>query len=165
MSIWLQGSKRKPSGGKYHVDKPKKKMHVGRSAALTRIGEPKIKKVRTLGGNYKLRAQLIKEVNIYDAKKKKMVKAIIEDVMLNPANRHYVRMDVITKGAVLKTNLGFVKVTNRPGQEGIVNGLFTEYTEEKGGTKLTKSTVVKKKAKKHSDRKEKKALPEPKKKK
>jgi small subunit ribosomal protein S8e len=160
----LQGSKRKPTGGKYHHAKPKKKMHVGRTPALTRVGETKVKKVRTLGGNHKLRVQSAKEVNVYDAKKKGVVKAVIEDVMLNPANRHYVRMDVITKGAILKTNIGFVKVTNRPGQDGVVNGVFTEYTEEKGGTKVT-HTEAKKKVKKHADRKEKKPLPESKKKK
>jgi len=158
MSIWLQGSKRKPSGGKYHHAKPKKKMHVGRTPALTRVGKTKVTKVKALGNNIKLRALSLDYVNVYDSKKKKTVKAVVEDVMLNPANRHYIRMDVITRGAILKTNKGFVKVTNRPGQDGIANGVFTEYTEEKGGTKLAKTEVkkVKKKAKTHSDRKEKK---------
>jgi len=158
MSIWLQGSKRKPSGGKYHHAKPKKKMHVGRAPALTRVAsKTKVRKVKALGNNFKLRALTSSECNVFDVKKKKTVKALIEDVMLNPANRHYVRMDVITRGAVLKTNLGFVKVTNRPGQEGVVNGVFTEYTEEKGGTKLAKTVKSKKTKKKtHSDRKEKK---------
>lgn len=153
MSIWLQGSKRKPSGGKYHHSKPKKKMHVGRSPSLTRIGDRKVRKVKSLGGNHKLRALVIKEVNVYDPKTKKTVKAVIDDVMLNPANRHYVRMDVITKGAILQTDKGFVKVTNRPGQEGIINGVFTEYKEEKGGTKLKKTTKTIKKKKKHKDKK------------
>jgi len=158
MSIWLQGSKRKPTGGKYHHAKPKKKMHVGRTPALTRVAEKtKVRKVKTLGGNIKNRALAMSECNVYDPKKKKSVKAKIEDVMLNPANRHYVRMDVITHGAILKTDLGFVKVTNRPGQEGIVNGVFTEYSEEKGGTRLAKTTKQKKVKKKvHKDRKEKK---------
>lgn len=154
MSIWLQGSKRKPTGGRYHHSKPKKKMHVGRTPALSRVGETKVRKIKVLGNSVKQRALSLKTINVYDADKKKIVKAVIEDVMFNPANRHYVRMDVITKGAVLKTDKGFVKVTNRPGQEGIANGVFTEYKEEKGGTRLTKS-VAKKKKKKHKDRKEK----------
>jgi len=155
MSVWLQGSKRKPSGGRYHHAMPKKKMHVGRNPSLTRVGDNKVRKIKVLGGNHKLRALSLKTINVYDAKKKKTIKAIIEDVMLNPANRHYVRMDVITKNAVLKTDKGFVKVTNRPGQEGIANGVFTEYSEEKSSTKLIKSKV-KKKLKKHTDKKEKK---------
>ncbi len=155
MSIWLEGSKRKPTGGRYHHLMPKKKMHIGRTPSLTRVGEVKIRKVRTLGGNIKLRALSTNKVNVYDKKKKKTIKAVIEDVMSNKANRHYVRMDVITRGAILKTDKGYVKVTNRPGQEGIINGLFTDYSEEKGGTKITR-TVVKKSVKKHTDKKEKK---------
>lgn len=155
MSIWLQGSKRKASGGRYHHSKPKKKMHVGRAPALTRVGETKVRRVKALGNTSKLRALAAKTVNVYDPKKKRNIKAVIEDVMLNPANRHYVRMDVITKGAIIQTDKGYVKVTNRPGQEGIVNGVFTDYKEEKGGTKI-KRTVVKKKKKKHKDKKNRK---------
>lgn len=150
MSIWLQGSKRKSSGGRYHHSKPKKKMHVGRAPALTRVGETKVAGIKALGNNTKLRALRLDYVNVYDAKKKKMIKAEIEDVLLNPANRHYVRMDVITKGAVLKTNKGYVKVTNRPGQEGIANGVFTDYKEEKSARVKKKAP---KKKKKHKDKK------------
>ncbi len=151
MSIWLEGSKRKPTGGKYHHAMPKKKMHLGRTPALTRVGEPRVRKVRTLGGNQKLRALRLNTANVYNPKTKKVIKATIEDVMLNPANRHYVRMDVITKGAVLKTDKGYVKVTNRPGQEGIVNAVFTEYSEEK--KKARTAAKTEKKVKKHVDRK------------
>jgi small subunit ribosomal protein S8e len=155
MSIWLQGSKRKPSGGRHHHAKPKKKMHVGRSPALTKVGENKVRKVKALGNTFKSRALSLDTINVYDPKKKMNIKAVIEDVMLNRANRHYVRMDIITKGAILKTDKGYVKVTNRPGQEGIANGVFTEYKEEKGGTKIKKTVVKKKKVKTHKDRKSK----------
>lgn len=155
MSIWQQGSRRKPTGGKYHPSMPKKKMHIGKAPTMTRVGEKKVNVTKARGNNVKLKALSLKEVNVFDAKKKKAVKAIIEDVMTNHANRHFVRMDVITKGAVLKTSVGFVKVTNRPGQEGVVNGVPTEYKEEKGGTRLSKTAVEKKKVvKKHIDKKE-----------
>ena len=153
MAIWLQGSVRKPSGGKYHHSKPKKKMHLGRSPALTRVGKRKVRKIRVRGGNYKLRALALDKVNIND--KGKTISAKIEDVIQNQANRHYVRMDVITKGAILKTDKGYVKVTNRPGQEGIINGVFVEYSEEKQTNKI-KRQAKKKTVKKHKDRKEKK---------
>jgi len=35
-----------------------------------------------------------------------------------------VRMNVITKGAIIETDKGNVKVTNRPGQEGHVQGIL-----------------------------------------
>lgn len=153
MSIWKQGSKRKPSGGKYHPSMPKKKMHIGKTPTMTKVGETKINVTKAHGNNFKLKALSLNEVNVFDPKKKKAVKAVIEDVMTNHANRHFVRMDVMTKGAILKTSIGFVKVTNRPGQDGLINGVLTDYKEEKGGTKLSK-TVVKKKVKKHTDKKE-----------
>jgi len=35
-------------------------------------------------------------------------------------------MNVITKGAIVKTELGLVRVTSRPGQHGVVNGVLIE---------------------------------------
>ncbi len=155
MSIWTGGSKRKPSGGRYHRSIPKKKALLGRIPSLTRASNKRvIKKIRTKGGGRKNSAVQLKEVNVYDPKKKKTVKAVIQDVLENKASRHYVRMNVITKGAILKTNLGPVKVTNRPGQDGIANAVFTEYKEEVKTTKIKKAKMRKKKA--HRDRKVKK---------
>ncbi len=155
MAIWLQGSVRKPSGGRYHHSKPKKKMHLGRNPALTKVGEKKVKKIRVLGGNYKLRALSLDKVNVND--RGKTICAKIIDVMENPANRHYVRMDVITKGAILKTDKGYVKVTNRPGQEGVINGVFVEYSETKEIRKTSKNKEkIKKKHKDKKDRETKK---------
>jgi len=37
-----------------------------------------------------------------------------------------VRRNIITKGAILQTDLGKVRVTNRPGQEGVINGILVE---------------------------------------
>lgn len=155
MGIWLQGGAKKPTGGRYHYSEPKKKMHIGRVPTLTRIGKNKVRTVKALGNGVKLRALELNAINVYDAKKKKTVKASIEDVVFNPANRHYVRMDVLTKGAVLKTDLGYVKVTNRPSQEGLINGVFTEFKEEsvaEGKSKKSSEKVVKK----HENKKEEK---------
>jgi small subunit ribosomal protein S8e len=35
-----------------------------------------------------------------------------------------VRRNIITKGAVVDTSVGKVKVTSRPGQHGIINGII-----------------------------------------
>jgi small subunit ribosomal protein S8e len=34
------------------------------------------------------------------------------------------RRNIITKGAVIKTELGDAKVTNRPGQDGLINAVL-----------------------------------------
>ena len=52
----------------------------------------------------------------------KMKQASIKRV-LESHNPEFVRMNIITKGAVVETELGKVKVTNRVGQDGVVNGV------------------------------------------
>ncbi|MBS3064464.1 MAG: hypothetical protein J4472_01505 [DPANN group archaeon] len=46
------------------------------------------------------------------------------NVVENSANRHFVRMNVVTKGAVIETEDGLAKVTNRPSRTGIVNAIL-----------------------------------------
>ena len=38
----------------------------------------------------------------------------------------YVRRNIITKGAIVKTEAGLVKITSRPGQDGTLNGILVE---------------------------------------
>jgi small subunit ribosomal protein S8e len=38
-------------------------------------------------------------------------------------NPEFVRMNIITRGAVLETEIGKVRVTNRVGQDGVVNAV------------------------------------------
>ena len=59
--------------------------------------------------------------NILDAKTGKYVKAKIKTVVENPANRHFVRRNIMTRGCIIDTDKGKAKVTNRPGQEGSIN--------------------------------------------
>jgi len=63
---------------------------------------------------------------VADPKTKKIRKLKIITVEKNPANPHYVRMNVITKGAIVKTEIGSVRVTSKPGQHGVVNGVLIE---------------------------------------
>lgn len=117
----------KETGKRYRKDRDKRKSELARPASLTHIGEKISKTVGTCGGNKKLRAIQANEVTIVEGKKK--IKAKISSVASNAANRHFVRMAVITKGAVLETDKGKVKVTNRPGQVGYIQGIFVK--EEK----------------------------------
>jgi len=100
---------------------------MGRDAALTKIGEIKQKLIRVRGGNNKRRALSLPEVMFYDAKTKKMQKAKMINVEQNLANRHYKRANIITKGAIVNTDKGIIKITNRPGQEGIAQGVKIEF--------------------------------------
>ncbi|MEM1576563.1 MAG: 30S ribosomal protein S8e, partial [Archaeoglobaceae archaeon] len=95
---------------------------------LTTIGDRKAKKERMMGGSYKLKLFADKYANVYDPAQKKVVKVAIKSVVENPAHVHYVRHGVITKGAIIQTEIGKAKVTNRPSQEGIINAVLIEKT-------------------------------------
>ena len=124
MAITHRSSKKKPSGGKIKSNKKKKLFEIGNLPTLTRIGEKKIKTIRGKGGNTKTRLFKVENVNVLDIKTKKFQVVKIDDVLENPANRHYVRRDIVTKGTIIKTKLGNAKVTSRPAQDGTVNAIL-----------------------------------------
>ena len=43
-----------------------------------------------------------------------------------PSNRFLARQNILTKGTIIETELGNVKITNRPSQEGCINGVLVE---------------------------------------
>jgi len=114
-------SKRKISGGRYHSARSKRKSELARQPTLTKLGERKTKKLRTLGGNQKRILLSVKEINVTD-KKGKTQKTEIVNVLENPSNPNLVRRNILTKGAIVETKLGKAKITSRPGQEDSVNG-------------------------------------------
>ncbi len=114
---------RKISGGKYVANRKKKSFEGQGQRRITKIGDDKRKTVRTRGGNIKTFLLKAKTVNIQGKKTKKVE---IKNVVETPSNRFLARQNVLTKGAVLETELGKVKITNRPTQEGVVNGVLIE---------------------------------------
>ncbi len=77
-----------------------------------------------MGGNFKKNLFSADAANLYDPKARKYVQAKIKTITENPANRNFVRRNIITKGCVIETDLGKAKVTSRPGQHGIVNAVL-----------------------------------------
>ncbi len=106
------------------TNRNKRKMEFGREPAETKIGDRKIKTIRTKGGNEKIRLTNEQKINIVNPKTQKVELADIISVVENHANTHFVRRNIITKGAVVETSSGKVKVTSRPGQDGIINGII-----------------------------------------
>ena len=115
---------RKASGGKYVSYRGKRKNERGNRPVLTKIGEKKSRTHRVRGGTEKYSLLSTQIANVYDPKTKKYSKAAIKTVVENPANRHYVRRNIITKGTVIDTEKGKAKVTNRPGQENTINAVL-----------------------------------------
>lgn len=124
MTQYQGRSGRTISGGRLRQSSEKKKRELGRPAAETSIAEERKRSVRSHGGNQKIRLLRANKVNVMDVSTGKAKQVEIQDVDTNPASRQYSRRRIITKGAILKTDLGLVKVTNRPGIEGLVNGII-----------------------------------------
>ena len=116
-------SKRKLSGGRYHASRTKRKEELARKPTLTLLKENKVKKIRTIGGQIKKVLLSAKEISVTD-KKGKTQKTEILNVLENPANPNLVRRNILTKGALVETKLGKVKITSRPGQSDTVNGVL-----------------------------------------
>lgn len=126
MAISQAKSKQKPTGGKLKSFRGKRKRELGRHQTLTKLGNKKVKTDRVLGGSKKRKAVSTHSANVYNPKNKKYQKAEILSVTKNISNRHYVRGQIMTKGAVIKTSLGEAVVTNRPSQEGFINAVLLE---------------------------------------
>jgi small subunit ribosomal protein S8e len=53
-------------------------------------------------------------------------KVVIETVEENGANPNYVRRNLLTKGAVIRTEAGRARIVSRPGQDGVINAILIE---------------------------------------
>lgn len=117
-------SLRKASGSRYHDRRKKRHFECGNDATGTRIAETKCKVTRVLGGNRKRVLLKSDTINLIDPKTKKALKGTIKIVIDNPANRNFIRANILTKGTIVDTDKGKARITNRPGQEGTVNGVL-----------------------------------------
>jgi small subunit ribosomal protein S8e len=116
---------RKKSGGKYLKSKKKKLHAIAGQKRIVKIGEEKRKIKRTRGKNKKIFLLKAKLINVKtDDKKTKRVE--IKNVLETPSNRFLARQNILTKGTIVDTEIGKVKITNRPTQEGVVNGILVE---------------------------------------
>ncbi|PKK81240.1 MAG: 30S ribosomal protein S8e [Thermoplasmata archaeon HGW-Thermoplasmata-2] len=126
MALWQGRSHRKPTGGILRSNRGKRKFEIGSEVHETTIGKQKIRQVRTTGGAKKVKVAVAEVANITNPKTGKTQKFKIKSVIQNTANPHYVRRNIVTKGAVIETEGGKARVTSRPGQDGTVNAVMLE---------------------------------------
>ena len=123
MGVWQGGSRRKRTGGRLRPIRKKRKFEISRELQHATVGAGTVKKYRVRGRNRKLRILTAQTINVFDPATRKMQAAKIVTVRENPANPNYVQRNIITKGAILETEIGLVRVRSRPGQDGILNGV------------------------------------------
>ena len=115
---------KKISGGKYKKSRGKKLHELAGQRRIVKLGEEKKKDKRERGGKMKKVLLHSNLINIISGKKSQKVE--IKNVLETPSNRFLARQNVLTKGTIVETEAGKVRVTNRPSQEGIVNGVLVE---------------------------------------
>lgn len=121
---------RKISGGRYKKQRKKKLYEMPGIVRTVKLKETKKKKLRTMGGNKKTVLITADIANVTDKKTRTTKKVKILNVLETPSNRFLARQNLMLKGAVIKTEKGNARITNRPSQEGCVQAVLIE--EEKG---------------------------------
>ncbi len=121
---WQGKSRRRFTGGRIKYNRGKRKYELGGEIANTHIGETIKKTVKIRGGGKKVRLLRENTAVVLDPATHTSKKVRIETVVENPANIHYVRRNILTKGAIIKTEIGEARITNRPGQEGSINAVL-----------------------------------------
>lgn len=126
MAILQLRSNRKKTGGRYKRVLVKRLARLGRLAVFTTIGKSKTKSLRTIGGNRKNKILKAEKVNLFDPSSKSYEVVELKNIVENPANRHYVRRNILTKGSIVETNKGKARITSRPGQGLVVNAVLVK---------------------------------------
>ena len=115
---------RKVTGGKYHKFSKRKKHTLRGDARKVKLRETKQKTIRGMGGNDRKVLLSSDVVNLIDSKTKKSQKVKIKNVLETPANRFLARQNILVKSAIIETEVGKARITNRPSQEGSVQAVL-----------------------------------------
>jgi small subunit ribosomal protein S8e len=124
--LWQGRSVRQATGGRYRPSQGKRRTEIGSAPADTHIGDDRRKIIRTTGGNTKVRAMRAMYANVASKATGEVKRVKIETVEQNVANPNYVRRNLLTKGAIIRTELGNARIASRPGQDGVINAYLIE---------------------------------------
>src|SRR6266481_9187498 len=122
--------KRKPTGGTKRPWRGKRAFEAGSEPTETTLGPVKLRRVGTFGGGIKVRIAVADWAIVTDKASGKSSKSKLLRVVRNPANVDYQRRGVITKGAIVETELGQARVTSRPGQDGVINAVLVSQAQK-----------------------------------
>jgi small subunit ribosomal protein S8e len=73
-----------------------------------------------------VRVMAANTVSVNNPKTGKTVNATINNVIQNESDPNYVRRNILVKGAIIETSEGNVRITSRPGKDGVINGVLLE---------------------------------------
>lgn len=121
IQIHIKSNTKMSGNGRKNIRaRDKKRSEVGNYFSATKLSESNVNlNVRRRGGNKGVRLKKAAIANILT--KEGYKKAKITGVLESKDNRNFARQNIITKGALITTELGNAIVINRPGREGSVN--------------------------------------------
>ena len=118
---------KKYTGGRLIPSRMRRKSEIDRYPHEPVLGKDnKIVVRRVRGGTLKLSIKNTDFIIVNDIHNKKTIKTKIIRVLENSANKDYERRGVLSKGAIVETELGVVRVVSRPGQHGSMNAILTK---------------------------------------
>ena len=120
------GVGRTPSGGRHTQMRGKRRFEIGSEPTGTRIDAKHASKVEETKqpSLLKVRVHTTDHVNLFDPKSKSYSQARVKAVVECASNRHYVRRNIMVRGAIVETEKGKARITSRPGQDGTVNAVL-----------------------------------------
>jgi len=122
--------KRKSSGGKKKAYRGKRAYERGRYPVETGWAAEEARKVVLgKGGIQKVKIAKSRYANVARPGSGKVVRTEILEIIRNPANMDYNRRRILTRGTIVRTELGNARVISRPGQDGVVNAILVEEQE------------------------------------
>jgi len=89
-------------GGRNIAIRKKRKFELGRPAALTKIGDKRVSRVRVRGGNYKFRALRLENGNFTWPAESCTKKTRILVVVYNATSNELVRTNTLVKGCIVQ---------------------------------------------------------------
>jgi len=118
---------RKTSGGKYKQPNQAKSHSRKGKQRVVKLEKKKTKLIRGMGGSKKIVSLSDNFANLVIKGKSK--KVAIKNVLETPANRFLARQNILVKGALIETDAGKARITNRPSQEGVVQAVLVKEEE------------------------------------
>lgn len=115
---------RKLTGGKITPARSRRKYEIDRYPSEPVVGKSNTIQRRVRGGNRKISFRSVEFANISDPVEKKTSKMKILKVAKNSTNKDFERRGVLTKGAIIDTELGQARIISRPGQDGVINAVL-----------------------------------------
>lgn len=116
---------KRSTGGTKRKSSDKKLSKYGGHFSATRIGKSHNVELRARGGKSKVSLRYAEFANVV-MPDKSIKKVKILSVVEAPNNRDYKRMNIITKGVTIETDVGKALVTSRVGQDGVVNAVLVK---------------------------------------